>query len=121
MIDHTCHADCTGKEKIDDVKTELEKFDFQEATNLFKILSEENRAKIIFSLLNADELCVYDLANITGMTTANTSHHLRALHAQGIVKFRKEGRLSHYSMNDHRIKSIFMEVFALEIGEDLYV
>lgn len=120
-MNHHCEEYCKGQEKVDDVKSELEKIDLKETTNLFKVLAEENRAKIIFSLLKANELCVHDLANITGMTTANTSHHLRTLYAQGLVKFRKEGRLSHYSLDDHRIERIFGDALALETGEGIYV
>lgn len=118
---NNCGEYCKGQEKVDDVKTELAKIDLKETINLFKVLAEENRAKIIFSLLKAEELCVHDLANITGMTTANTSHHLRTLYGQGLVKYRKEGRLSQYSLADERIEKIFGDALALETGEGIYV
>ncbi|MDA6790910.1 ArsR family transcriptional regulator, partial [Escherichia coli] len=46
-----------------------------------------------------------------GVTVANASHHLRTLHKQGVVKFRKEGKLAFYSLEDEHIKQIMM--FAL--------
>lgn len=118
---HHCDGHCKGKEKVEGVKNELEKVNLKETTVLFKVLAEESRAKIIFSLLKANELCVHDLANITDMTTANTSHHLRALYTQGLVKVRKEGRLSYYSLADQRIEKIFADALALEMEEEIYV
>lgn len=56
--------------------------------------------------------CVCDIANIIGVTVANTSHHLRTLHKQGIVKFRKEGKLAFYSLDDEHIRQIMMIALA---------
>lgn len=56
--------------------------------------------------------CVCDIANIIGVTVTNTSHHLRTLHKQGIVKFRKEGKLAFYSLDDEYIRQIMMIALA---------
>lgn len=116
-----CTVNCHGKEKVENVKKSLKKVDLKETTKVFKVLAEENRSKIIFSLLEGEELCVHDLSNITGMTIANTSHHLRSLYAQELVKIRKEGRLSYYSLSDQRLQKIFENALALEIERELYV
>lgn len=113
-MNNTCEVYCDDAEKVQHIKSELEATNIKETAQLFKILAEENRAKIIFSLLKAEELCVCDLANITGMTTANASHHLRTLHGENLVKFRKEGRLSYYSLDDHRTEQLFIKALAIE-------
>ena len=58
-------------------------------------------------------VCVI-LQNIIGVTVANASHHLRTLHKQGIVKFRKEGKLAFYSLDDEHIRQIMMIALALK-------
>ncbi len=66
---------------------------------LFKILADETRLKIVYAL-SQEELCVCDLATLTGLTVSNTSHHLRLLRAHRLVKSRKQGRMVFYSLDD---------------------
>ena len=73
--------------------------------DLFKIFGDTTRIKILYALRES-ELCVCDIANIVGITVANTSHHLRIMYKQGIVKYRKEGKLAFYSLDDNHIISI---------------
>src|SRR5699024_11709413 len=60
------------------------------------------------ALYKGEELCVCDIANIIGVTVANASHHLRTLHKQGVEKFRKEGKLSFYSLDDEHVEQLFV-------------
>lgn len=53
-----------------------------------------------------------DVANIIGATVATTSHHLRTLHKQGIVKYRKEGKLAFYSLDDEHIRQLMVIALA---------
>lgn len=57
-------------------------------------------------------MCVCDIANILGVTIANASHHLRTLYKQGVVNFRKEGKLALYSLDDEHIGQIMMIALA---------
>lgn len=116
-----CATDCVDAGKVLHIQEEIERVDIEETTRLFKILAEENRLKIILALLHAEELCVCDLAILTGMTTANSSHHLRNLHAQGFVQFRKEGRLSFYSLSDDRVKRLLMKALITKEEGNVHV
>ncbi|MDG5787056.1 metalloregulator ArsR/SmtB family transcription factor [Evansella sp. AB-P1] len=102
----TCEIYCFDEVKVNSIQTELLKEDTNSVSLLFKALADENRTKITYSLCQEDELCVCDIANIIGATVATTSHHLRTLHKQGIVKFRKEGKLAFYSLDDDHIKQL---------------
>lgn len=101
-----CDIYCYDEEKVNRIQGELEKEDLSSVASLFKALADENRAKISYALCQDDELCVCDVANIIGATVATASHHLRTLHKQGIVKFRKEGKLAFYSLDDDHIKQL---------------
>jgi DNA-binding transcriptional ArsR family regulator len=58
-------------------------------------------------------LCVCDIANILGVTIANASHHLRTLYKQGVVNFRKEGKLVFiFFLGDEHIRQIMMIALA---------
>ena len=70
------------------------------------------RAKISYALCQDEELCVCDVANIIGSTVATASHHLRTLHKQGLVKYRKEGKLAFYSLDDDHVKQLIIIALA---------
>lgn len=104
----TCEIYCFDEDKVNRIQGELMKEDLSGAAQLFKALADENRAKISYALTRDEELCVCDIANIIGATVATASHHLRTLHKQGIVKFRKEGKLAFYSLDDDHIRQLMM-------------
>lgn len=80
----------------------------QGLAKLFKVMGDPSRAKIIYAL-SEEELCVCDLAAVLGMSVSAVSHHLRLLRNLRLVKFRKEGRMVYYSLDDQHVMSIFME------------
>lgn len=104
----TCEIYCFDEDKVNRIQGELVKEDLSGAAQLFKALADENRAKISYALTRDEELCVCDIANIIGATVATASHHLRTMHKQGIVKFRKEGKLAFYSLDDDHIRQLMM-------------
>lgn len=75
-------------------------------SNLFKILGDLTRTKIIWALDN-HEMCVCDIANVLNMTKSSISHQLASLRASGIVKFRKSGKEVYYMLDDEHIKKLY--------------
>lgn len=108
----TCQIYCYDEEKVNRIQGNLQTVDISSVAQMLKAIADENRAKITYALCQDDELCVCDIANIIGVTVANASHHLRTLHKQGIVKFRKEGKLAFYSLDDEHIRQIMMIALA---------
>ncbi|GAB6390955.1 MAG: metalloregulator ArsR/SmtB family transcription factor [Treponematales bacterium] len=88
------------KKKMRDEETLLNLAD------LFKMFSDSTRVKIIGALLNA-EMCVCDIAALTGATVSAVSHQLRVLRGSKLVKFRREGKVVYYSLEDDHVKNIF--------------
>jgi DNA-binding transcriptional ArsR family regulator len=102
-----CETPCVDNEKTIRVKQQLENgHKIPDVTKLFKALSDETRLKIAYSLTLENELCVCDVANIVGATTATASHHLRHLKNLGLAKYRKEGKLVYYSLDDDHVKQL---------------
>jgi DNA-binding transcriptional ArsR family regulator len=71
----------------------------------FKVLGDPTRTKIISALLQ-EELCVCDLASLIGISQSAISHQLRILRNMNLVKYRKDGRIAYYSLDDDHISSI---------------
>lgn len=112
MKEHdVCEITCFDEPKVDRIKQEISKQNPREVSNIFKALSDETRIKVAYSLTLEDELCVCDIANIVGCSTATASHHLRLLRNMGLADFRKEGKLVYYSLDDLHVKKLIQIAF----------
>jgi len=96
------HEECVHcvKENMLDSNT------FLEMSEIFKVFGDPTRIKIIYALL-IKELCVCDIAEVLGMSQSSISHQLRVLKGARLVKFRKEGKVVYYSLDDEHVKEIF--------------
>lgn len=103
-----CEIFCYDEEKVNRIQEDIETVDISGVSEMLKSIADVNRAKITYALCQDEELCVCDIANILGITVANASHHLRTLYKQGVVTFRKEGKLAFYSLEDQHIKEIMI-------------
>lgn len=74
----------------------------------FQVLSDPTRIKILHALACA-ELCVCDIGSLLGMSSPAVSHHLRLLRTLRLVKYRKEGRVAYYSLDDEHIEMLFSQ------------
>jgi ArsR family transcriptional regulator len=77
---------------------------------LFKVFVDTRRIKILYALFE-EEMCVCDIAALLGMTQSAISHQLRVLKSAGLVKYRREGKIVYYSLDDDHIKNIFDQGF----------
>src|SRR5690625_4027379 len=102
----TCEIYCYDEEKVNRIQGDLQTVDISSVVQVLKAIADEKRAKIAYVLCQDEELCVCDIANIIGTTVANASQHVRKLYKQGVVTYRKEGKLAFYSLDDARIKEI---------------
>ncbi len=73
-----------------------------EAELLFGVLADCTRLRIVHALLQADELCVCDVAQVLGSSVATASHHLRKLRDLRILRHRSDGKMVYYSLLDAR-------------------
>jgi ArsR family transcriptional regulator, lead/cadmium/zinc/bismuth-responsive transcriptional repressor len=77
---------------------------FQGLAETFRMLSDPGRVRLISALLEAGELCVCDLAAVTGLSQTACSHNLRLLRSSRLVRYRKQGRNVYYSLDDAHIR-----------------
>lgn len=75
-------------------------------TQLFRLLGDVTRARLLYALLEAGELCVCDISAATSTPETNVSHALRLLRTAGIVKARRDGRMMFYSLDDAHVRML---------------
>ena len=99
---HDNHADIVKKTRntMPDMDTMFELADF------FKVFSDSTRIRIMCALFE-QELSVCCIAEVLGMEQSTISHQLRILRRENLVKVRKDGKQSYYSLADEHIKLIF--------------
>ncbi len=74
----------------------------------FKVLGDPTRVKMV-SALKSTELCVCDLAVLLSLSQSAVSHQLRLLRTMRLVKYRREGRIIYYSLDDEHIGDLFLQ------------
>jgi len=67
---------------------------------LLGMLADPVRARILFALAAARELCVGDLALALEVTEDQVSYAVKMLRLAGLVTFRKDGRMACYRLSD---------------------
>ncbi|HMM21371.1 MAG TPA: metalloregulator ArsR/SmtB family transcription factor [Selenomonadales bacterium] len=77
----------------------------QQVTDMFRLLGDITRFKIL-QALSKRELCVCDIAAVVQMGQSAVSHQLRLLRSARLVKYRKEGTMACYSLNDHNVATL---------------
>ncbi|MFB5663545.1 ArsR/SmtB family transcription factor [Alteribacillus sp. HJP-4] len=101
-----CEVTCYDPEKIKAIHEQIDHERAELMSILFKGLAEPSRLKILQALTLEKELCVCDVAYLLKSPIANASHHLRSLRRSGLLKFRKEGKLVWYSLDNEQVKEI---------------
>jgi DNA-binding transcriptional ArsR family regulator len=79
---------------------------------LFAALADGVRLKIVHALGDGRELCVCDVAHVTGSSISAASHHLRKLRDLGILKYRNDGKMAYYSLRNTTARKLLAVAFA---------
>lgn len=67
---------------------------------VFDALSDVTRLKIAITLHRGGEACVSDICHVVGMSLSGVSQHLRRLRDAAIVRRRRAGKRTYYSLQD---------------------
>jgi len=82
---------------------------------VFALLADPSRLRLLTSLLEGGELCVCDMAAAAGMGESAASHALRLLRAHRVVKVRRSGRMAFYSLTDGHVR-LLLDVALEHLG-----
>jgi ArsR family transcriptional regulator len=77
-----------------------------------KALSDPHRVEIVHLLVSGEE-CACKILERFSITQPTLSHHMRILSSCNLVAIRKEGKWSHYSLNQELFESFGKEIAIL--------
>ncbi len=79
--------------------------DVEKVCNIFRVLADPTRMKIVLGLMNGD-MCVNRLMEVCEGTQSGVSHQLRVLRDNKIVKAKRMGQNVEYSIADKHVREI---------------
>jgi ArsR family transcriptional regulator len=100
----------TGKRRaaIPELSDQLEK----DLVQVFKLLSDETRLRVLMYLAREGELHVTALCDKLGQSQPAVSHHLALLRVAGLIEARREGKHNFYSVRAQHFHRLMTEIFA---------
>jgi len=84
----------------------------REVANVFKLLSDETRLRILAYLAKHGELHVTDLCDRLGQSQPAVSHHLALLRVSGLIEPRREGKHNFYSVRADAFGELIVNAFS---------
>lgn len=104
-----CEWQETHPQAIERVKTTLPEEDTMlDVSELFKVLGDSTRCRILFVLL-VSEMCVCDLSQLLSMSVSAVSHQLRILRQARLVRYRRQGKTVFYSLADEHVRTLLSQ------------
>lgn len=85
-------------------------------SDVFKVFGDNTRIRILWKLFD-NEMCVFDIAQALDMSQSAISHQLGTLKQARLVKARREGKNTFYSLDDNHVKRIIEQVL-IHIDEE---
>lgn len=103
----TCEIQLVHPERVAAVRArQAASEEMDDLADVFQMLSSPTRLRMVEALA-ARELCVCDLSEAVGVSPSAVSHHLRLLRQMRLVRFRKEGRMAYYRLDDDHVTTLF--------------
>lgn len=103
-----CAVRVVDRKKVEAVREAMPpEHDVTEAADVFALLGDPNRLRLLMALLEGGEMCVCDLAAATGISESSASHAVRWLRAHRIVSApRRQGRMAYYRLEDAHVRML---------------
>lgn len=73
----------------------------------FQNFSDSTRIKIL-TCLSMSNMCVNDLSTLLGINQTTISHQLKLLKDQGLVSYKREGKILIYSLEGNGVNDMMM-------------
>lgn len=84
----------------------------RDLAQVFKLMSDETRLRILLYLAQNRELHVTDLCNRLGQSQPAVSHHLALLRVSQLIESRREGKHNFYSVRGEHFGDLLVDLFA---------
>src|SRR5258708_40101408 len=101
-----CTAGVVDRERVAAVQNAMPADeDVEQAADVFALLGDPGRLRLLVALLAGGDMCVCDLAASAGMSESAASHAIRWLRAHRIVSApRRQGRMMYYRLEDAHVR-----------------
>ncbi len=110
VIKMRCEHCQFNTEIVDRLKNEIPSPELLDnLTEVFKVFGDNTRMKILWTLFD-NEICVADIAEKTEMSQSAISHQLKSLKQARLIKARRDGKNTFYSLSDEHVKRIIEQV-----------
>ena len=76
--------------------------------DFYKLFSVVTRLKILY-LLSMSEMCVCDISAALDMNQSTISHQLKTLRNSRLIRYRREGKVVYYSLDDDHIGQVLLQ------------
>ena len=100
MSDDRCDLLCLDLPRAEAIRARLQPSLAAQAAARASALADPTRFLIALALRDEEELCVCDLAWITGRAENLVGHHLRALREAGLASSRREHKIVFYALTN---------------------
>jgi ArsR family transcriptional regulator len=80
-------------------------------TEIFKLLADKSRLKILLALAQDGELHVSALCDLLGQSQPAVSHHLTLLRMTGLVGYRRDGKHNYYRVDSGLVRDLLEQFF----------
>ena len=98
-MDDRCDLLCLDLERAESLRaSRLDPVAARRVASSFRAFADPTRLTLALALQDGGELCVCDLAWILERAQNLVSHHLRALRSDGLVDYRRDGKMALYSL-----------------------
>lgn len=102
-----CGNTVIHQDVVDEVRGKMLKDEtIMSLAEFFKVFGDPTRLNILYAL-SISEMCVCDLAALLSMSQSAISHQLKVLRQTRLIKYRKEGKVVYYSLDDDHIRQVF--------------
>jgi ArsR family transcriptional regulator, arsenate/arsenite/antimonite-responsive transcriptional repressor len=81
-------------------------------TEVFKLLADKSRLKILLALAREGELHVSALCDLLDQSQPAVSHHLTLLRMAGLVGFRRDGKHNFYRVDSALVRDLLEQFFS---------
>ena len=109
MIAEVMEPETDGsRTRVPELSDRLEK----EIVQVFKLLSDETRLRVLLYLVREGELHVSALCEKLGQSQPAVSHHLALLRVAGLIESRRDGKHNFYSVRSKHFHRLMREIFA---------
>jgi len=102
----TCMVEGIHRDILDTVNQKMPDSNaLSELASLFKLFGDRTKLSILWAL-SESEMCVCDLCALLKMRQPTISHQLKNLRLARLVKFRREGKMVYYSLEDEHVRDV---------------